>query len=337
MFPERPTSLTSAAVQAARHGFPVFPLKPRQKTPLRSGWQRSATTDLDKVEETWDATPEANVGIRCGSGLVVIEADSIAGQAALREYDLPLTTTVRTARGVHYYLRGRSRNRVRVLPDVDVRGHGGYVVGAGSIHPDGPLYSYVVPPWEHEPAELSDSLIELLKGGIGGKAPHLGSSSTTAVLPEGLSQPVIPEGTRNDALFRIACSLRGRSGLTNEEMLAALLTINAQRCQPPLGADEVQLIAGSAANYKVAPLWALDPLAFADDPRLSSTERLVLIALARHADAEGKCYPSIARLRDTTGINRNAIQRAIDGLESVGRVEVERGGPGRSNRYRLLA
>ena len=37
---------------------------------------------------------------------------------------------------------------------------------------------------------------------------------------------------------------------------------------------------------------------------VGSTCRLVLLALADHADADGKCWPSYARLMSMTGLSR---------------------------------
>ena len=36
---------------------------------------------------------------------------------------------------------------------------------------------------------------------------------------------------------------------------------------------------------------------------LGPTERLVMLALADHADDDGKCYPSVLRLCERTGLS----------------------------------
>jgi hypothetical protein len=61
----------------------------------------------------------------------------------------------------------------------------------------------------------------------------------------------IPAGQRNQALASIAGKLR-RAGLSDTEMRAALAAINAQRCEPPLDASEVDKIAASIARYAPA-------------------------------------------------------------------------------------
>ncbi len=118
------SSLRDSALDAACNGFDVFPIRPRDKRPLVKGWQRSATHDLEAVERVWHEHPEANVGIRTGHGLVVLEADSPTAEDRLHELELPRTTSVRSSRGVHFYLRGEAPTRAGVLPDIDVRGRG---------------------------------------------------------------------------------------------------------------------------------------------------------------------------------------------------------------------
>ena len=59
----------------------------------------------------------------------------------------------------------------------------------------------------------------------------------------------IPEGQRNDFLFKLAAAMR-RYGCNQGTIEAALLSDNAQRCDPPLLDDEVKNIAASASRYK---------------------------------------------------------------------------------------
>lgn len=58
----------------------------------------------------------------------------------------------------------------------------------------------------------------------------------------------IPEGQRNNELFRMAARLRS-NGMSEAGIRAALLEENRIRCVPPLPDDEVIRIAGSAGQY----------------------------------------------------------------------------------------
>jgi putative DNA primase/helicase len=217
-----------AALEAARLGFRVFPVTPRGKKPLRKDWQSSATTDLAAVEATWAEEPDANIGVACGGGLIVVDTDSDAGEAAMRALGLPPTPTVRTANGRHRYFNGNGRNRTSLLPGVDVRGDGGFVVGAGSRHPSGVVYEWEVSPLEVVRAPAPPALIALLS-----------KRAARAATLDGR----IEQGARNATLCRLACSIRGRYGASLDELLALLLAANARRCAPPFDHTEVGRIA----------------------------------------------------------------------------------------------
>ncbi len=69
---------------------------------------------------------------------------------------------------------------------------------------------------------------------------------------------------------------------------------------------------------------------------LQATAKLVLLALADHADEEGRCWPSLGRLEQMTGLNRSTITRALSSLDGV-LISRDRsdGGVGHSTRYQL--
>lgn len=67
---------------------------------------------------------------------------------------------------------------------------------------------------------------------------------------------------------------------------------------------------------------------------LGPTERLVMLALADHADDEGKCYPSILRLCERTGLSERAVQNNVKKLADAGYLSVHiGGGKGNANLY----
>lgn len=61
----------------------------------------------------------------------------------------------------------------------------------------------------------------------------------------------IPEGRRNATLTSLAGTMR-RPGMTEAEILPALLAANENRCDPPLSDEEVRVIARSVARYAPA-------------------------------------------------------------------------------------
>jgi hypothetical protein len=311
----------AAAVESARLGLRVFPVRVRDKRPLTRGWRTRATSDVRAVIETWRYQPQANIGVLCGQGHVVLDADSARGEDALRELALPATPAVRTARGIHLYFAGHARGRRRLLPDVELRGARQYVLGAGSIHPTGVAYEWEVP-WEVGLACLPDEIRSL--------AATRRANEPVRALPA-----VIPQGHRNMTLTRIAGSLRGRVGVSEAALSDALHRENRERCQPPLADEEVERIVMSACGWDQPPAWLLDPAGFAADPRLSAHARFLLRTLADHARPDGVCFPSVRRIRDLTRMASDTIHSATLELEAAGRVSVKRRRR-RGNRYRIL-
>lgn len=71
---------------------------------------------------------------------------------------------------------------------------------------------------------------------------------------------------------------------------------------------------------------------------LSPTERLIMLALADHADDSGRCYPSILRLCQRTGLSERAVQTNIRKLSGQGYIKIiPGGGKGNSNLYFISA
>jgi hypothetical protein len=64
--------LARGAHELANNGFPVFPLKPRSKTPAIREWQKRATTSSTQIDRSWRKWPDANVGVATGEGLMVV-------------------------------------------------------------------------------------------------------------------------------------------------------------------------------------------------------------------------------------------------------------------------
>ena len=239
----------------ARRGLRVFPCKPRDKVPATAHGCKDATTDPARIAAWWDGTYLYNVGIATGGGVVVLDVDvnHAAGKygdetlAELEREHGPLPDTwmcLTGGGGVHYYFACDDPALTvgtGFAPGLDYRGAGGYVVAPPSLHANGRSYE-----WEaaHTPANtalapLPDWLHSLMLEGRK-QAPR----TRTEAAPE-----KVQEGGRNDTLYRLACSLRGK-GLGEAGITAALLAENRERCVPPLPAAEVEKIAKSAGRYE---------------------------------------------------------------------------------------
>lgn len=247
------------ALHYAREGWPVFPLIPGDKTPLipreKGGHGcHDATTSAELIEQWWTQWPEANIGLATGirSNLLVVDVDPKSAPEHWREsinnLRLPPSHTVRTPgkyvngellRGWHIYFEYPNCKLTigaKLLPGVDWRGEGGYVVAPPSSV-DGRVYEVVK---RESIAKPPPHLIALLQAA---------SRKRMTVERNESGGMVIANGQRNDKLFRMGCQLR-RNGVSEKAILGALHAINDEHCGPPLPTDELRLIAESCARYE---------------------------------------------------------------------------------------
>jgi len=141
--------LMEIALDCTRRGWYVFPCWPKSKKPMTERGFKDATLDEVQVREWWTKTPDANVAVATGpSGLCVVDVDhgvkDLPGVFAwLDAHGMPLTFAVRTGRrpefGVQLYYSGEGLKSTGWRDgDIsgDIRCSTGYVMAAGSIHPD---------------------------------------------------------------------------------------------------------------------------------------------------------------------------------------------------------
>lgn len=170
-----PSPLGRAAEEYAAAGWYVFPLKPRDKTPMTERGFKNASNKPEIVRQWWAKTPNANIGLDCGrSGFVVIDLDKRADADGLVEWEhftsqhklAPRTATSLTGGGGRHLLFKTlegvkiKNSASRLAPGIDVRADGGYIVLPPSIHPSGKPYA-----WENDDTEVEpipDVVVQIL-------------------------------------------------------------------------------------------------------------------------------------------------------------------------------
>lgn len=238
------SKMLESALSYANSGLRVFPLVPNAKTPFIKDWGNQATSNIEKIKKWWNDNPNCNIGIATGQNLHVIDIDvknDKNGLKALEEwtehhnYTIPITATVRTpTNGLHFYyfVNGEYRNQTNILTGIDARGEGGYVVAPPSIIDD-QEYRWA----NSEPIRDANEVIyELI---------HLKENKQFKPL---VMNEEIESGTRNDTLFKLACSLQSK-GLSDNAILNAVWQENNDKCNPPLEKEEVKRICSSAITY----------------------------------------------------------------------------------------
>ena len=210
--------LLDDALDYAARGWSVFPCLYRAKEPAVPRGFYSATTNPATIKRWFGGTVNYNLAVRTGlaSEAWVLDVDDRhGGFASLGELEhlhgpLPLTRQVRTADGLHFWWKATGPIQCsddRVAQGLGTKGDGGYAIVPPSVHPDGPIYTWindeplaVAPDWlikltQKPPPKISERATSSVRPGAGPSA--YGRAALKAEIAELASTP---EGSRNHRL-----------------------------------------------------------------------------------------------------------------------------------------
>lgn len=239
--------LLQEALGYAENGYPVFPCK-TDKRPLTQNGFKDATTDPNQIKRWWSEHPDASIGIPTGTttNIFVVDVDMPDGPGSLKDLEevhgeLPATLESKTGSGGrHLFFRlpdsSDVKNKVGLVPKVDIRGSGGYIIVPPSSHPSGKRYQWVL---RKRIAAAPDWLISLCnkKKTATSKPPSLNNNGTSAygaaiLQKETEALAEAKEGTRNDTLNRTSFLLAQlvAGDQINEQEAVAAINSAASRC-----------------------------------------------------------------------------------------------------------
>jgi len=212
-------------------GFSVIPLKSRDKIPVIKWVQYQNQLPTDNELEMWFGNgSKYNIGIVTGkiSGIAVVDLDSQKAIQFAKDNKFPNTPFVKTGKGYHRYYKyeGEIKNfQCRDdLPNIDLRGEGGYVVAPPSLHPSGQQYKWV------DGKGLEDISLGKFPDIILAKAPQ--DNKPLKELYNGSDK-----GSRNNDLTKLVGSWVN-DGLTFDDCLASARMVN-KRNKLPLEESEI--------------------------------------------------------------------------------------------------
>jgi len=199
-------TLHVAALQLAQRGLHVFPCQPRGKTPACDTGFHAATTDIERINRWWHAFPDLNIGIATGTISNIFVLDVDGTDGE---------TSLRKLEQTHGALP----------PTVEA------ITGKG----------------RHCYYKLGQHKISNSAGVIGAGLDIRGTGKAGKPLEHWhkvLTEP-IRDGQRNVTL----ASLTGKylhMGVNDAFLLFdTIMCINLARCEPPLSADEIEVIVSS--------------------------------------------------------------------------------------------
>ena len=216
-------------------GYSIIPAG-ANKAPIVQ-WQQHQDKPADEAQlKAWaDELNPPLWGVVTNERVAVIDADTAEVRVELeRELGPPHVITPRG--GAHWYIdtSGHPCKTVAgLLPGLDIRGVGGFVVIVGSKYKVNSL------PIPGDNLISWDKLPKRILAALNGSKPAVKRKQ----------DDVIPDGQRNDTLTRIAGAMR-RQGADQTAIEAALLNV---KCQTPLPEDEIKAIAASVSRYEPQP------------------------------------------------------------------------------------
>lgn len=196
-----------------------------------TAWSRRATNSPPVLRGMFSGPPR-NIGIACkASSLLVVDEDrhgAFTEYAASNGHTIEPTLTVVTASGRHFYFRPPAGvelgNGVGALAGhgIDIRGgrgHGGYVVGPGSLHETGVIYTPVdadapilpAPGWLVEALQATPPRPEQPaaadKPRTGGGLPYKVLTGLVRTVLDATAPTAAAKGNRNERLFWAGCQM----------------------------------------------------------------------------------------------------------------------------------
>jgi hypothetical protein len=237
-------TLKEHALDYASRGWYVFPCIPRAKEPLTPHGFKEATRDPKVIESWWNRLPDANIGASMGHmGYITLDVDDRESfkrlEAKIGKLPKTLTSQSGSGRGGHLIFKqppdkklGNGEGGLKGQ-HINVRGHGGYIILPGSIHPSGKPYVWMN---EIEPVEIPPELVKILE-----QTPE-----KTALIKNG---KVCENSGRNNYLLSFGIALVDEAK-TDNEVRAKMSAENQVRCEPPLDDAEFERVMVNVLNYR---------------------------------------------------------------------------------------
>lgn len=232
-------------------------------------YQEKRPTEQE-VRSWWRRWPQANVIVLTGkvSGIVAIDVDPRhGGDESMVGVTIPDTVrTLTGGGGVHHIYRHPGRhlpNATNVLPGVDFRGDGGYILVPRSSHISGTRYEWDTSahPEDIEPADLPPWFLDALDSGTryaAGTHTVRKNGDVDAVI---MGEIKVAEGERNEMMTRVVGSLisnRDEEEKGEESIVMLAMLINERSFDPPLAEGEVRTIVQSILRREQRKVRAAD-------------------------------------------------------------------------------
>ncbi|PKN34178.1 MAG: hypothetical protein CVU61_09535 [Deltaproteobacteria bacterium HGW-Deltaproteobacteria-19] len=239
-----------AALDYAGRGYSVIPVGRDKRSYISWTDFQKRCARVEEIRAWWTKWPGAMIGIVTGevSGVLVIDCDTREAYESVQKLlpDALLLPIAKTPRGWHLWFQYPKGSGITVgtniMPGVDFRGEGGYIIAPPSINAEGKHYTWQegLSLDEVAPAPASVSLFNILAvniEGCGQRKPQETTKTTS-------DHNYFTEGHRDNDLFHAAnCLIKGGCEIPFAKQVLDILAINSN---PPFPKNEIRAKIDSA-------------------------------------------------------------------------------------------
>ncbi|HNQ64719.1 MAG TPA: bifunctional DNA primase/polymerase [Smithella sp.] len=215
-------TMQAALNYAGKNNYSIIPLQRNKKPYFQWTDFQHRKASSDEIKAWWSKWPNAMIGIVTGqiSGLFVVDCDTQKGFDTVQEL-LPDSLEIPTARtprgGWHLYFQYPTDSgltvQAAIMPGVDIRGEGGYIIAAPSMNGNGKGYEWLdgLSLAEITPPPLPNALLSAFNNIINNSI-YRGEVKT-----EVSASKMFENGRRDNDLFHVSnCLVKG--GMPKEEI-----------------------------------------------------------------------------------------------------------------------
>lgn len=246
--------LTEAALAYAEENqYSVIPINQNKKPYFKWFKFQRVKATAGEIKAWWDKWPNAMIGIVTGqiSNLFVVDCDTEDGYKAVQDL-LPDSLTLPTARtprgGWHIYFQYPAGSKLTckagIMPGVDMRGNGGYIIAAPSMNGNGKKYEWLdglslseiaPPPMPHALLGACNNIINNSLYRVCGQDKLQMTTKTTMTTSD---HGYFNQGRRDEDIFHAAnCLIKGGCEIPFAEHTLEILAKNAL---PPFPKEEIK-------------------------------------------------------------------------------------------------
>ena len=252
-------------------GWNIFPVEKNGKRPVvvktsidedgkpydvRMSWKEFEYNRIssDQIQKWYEQFPECNWGVVCGkiSNICVVDIDGQQGVESLKKFhpemDTVSTLTAATPHGFHLFFvhPGNTVKSFPILPNVDVKADGGYVVISPSKTLDGDYRFILDVPLVECPGWVARGE----RAGFDNAQPQNSEvpTDTQPMWVRNLLMNGSPSGRRNQDAARLVGYFHNRN--VSRDIIEQIVLPWAEKCQPPFDLKELKTVIRSVSSYQ---------------------------------------------------------------------------------------